>query len=168
MDCETCYLNDMVWVRDGDNDAKACVCPECGRKVVQGPPYSPPPPRKWVQQPPLDRPLLLADFDREAYEELEGLLRDGVVRERPPEFPRGRSLTNDDRLRLLEQLPGLVPVYKCTCGDAVCLTYDFVPRSNEAWRCVIEFDVPGIAVLELDEDDCIIAFEIITNTAKLT
>ncbi len=163
MDCETCHLN--VTIPAGEFGDDVTVCPECGRNVCPGPTLAP---RRVDARPPVDRVTPLATFDREAYDELEALLRDGVVRDY--DFPWGpsRKLTSEDRRGLLAQLPDLVPVRRCECGDTVCLTYDFVTYDPKTGGPVIQFEVPGVAVLELDEDDRILRFECITDTREMS
>jgi hypothetical protein len=163
MDCETCHLN-VTLPTDGFGD-HVTVCPECGRYVCPGPTLAP---RSDVEKPSIDPVTPLAVLDPVAHDQLEMLLRDGVVREYQLPWGPTRTLTSDDRCALLEQLPDLVPITRCDCGDAVCQTYDFLPRADVAWRSVIQFDVPGIAVLELDEQGRILGFECITNTKVMT
>jgi hypothetical protein len=91
MDCETCDLDGTV---PADLDAtSARVCPECGRGV----------------RPLVDGVTPLAILDRRAYDQLEAILRDGVVSEYPPPYTQSRTLTSDERRGMLDQLPGLVP-----------------------------------------------------------
>ena len=107
---------------------------------------------------------VLAEVDPIAYDDLAALLRDETIEQRYASADR--PFTRADRERLLEEMPSLVPVYKCACGDAVCLTYRFRERSETAR--LVQLEVPGIAVLELTADGSLVEFERITDTLGLS
>jgi len=110
-----------------------------------------------------------SEFDRTAYNDLEALLRDETIRESWRPTPPKRTFSAEDRQRLLDELPSLVPIGKCSCGDAVCMSYDFREHDKTVTPFrLIELDVAGIAILQLDESGRLLSVERITDTRGLS